>query len=163
MPIVNVNNLNLDDNAIRANGFSLQDLNNIIYDKANDNINCRYITPSQTYMDQKQYLSILGFNIRSMNQNFTTFVEEIFHPHNLSIVGLCETRLSDSTEKLYMIPNYIFYANNVSNNKGGVCLFVRNTIICKQLPNLCVKTNHFESIFVECTSDFKLTILLLSF
>ena len=49
-----------------------------------------------------------------------------------------------------MVPNYNFYPTNVSSNKGGVCLFIKNTISCKQLPTLCIKKDHFESIFVEC-------------
>ena len=65
-------------------------------------------------------------------------------------VGLCETKLSDDTANIYKLPNYNFYTNNVSSDKGGVCLYIKNKLACIVRSDLCVKKDHFESIFVEC-------------
>ena len=68
----------------------------------------------------------------------------------LDVIGLCETKLSDDTAKSYSLKNFNFYANNVTTNKGGVCLYVRNKYPCNLKPDLCIRKDYFETIFVDC-------------
>ena len=129
----------------RLNSYALNNLNCLI-----ENRNCDYISPSQPLHFDSSSLTVMNFNIRYVSSNFVKFKTEIL-TYMYDIIGLCETRLTDDTEHLYMIPNYNYYATNVSSDKGGVCIFIKNTISCKKRPDLCRITDHFESTFVECT------------
>ena len=42
---------------------------------------------------------------------------------------------------------------------GGVCLYVKNTISSKLISNLSVKTDYFESIFIECMLNKKVFVI----
>ena len=134
-------------------GFHLRELDNMVYKDRNNFAKCSYISPSQTMQWEKQNLSFLNFNIRSMNCNFDNFVSEILERVAFDVIGLCETRLVDPDEKLYKLPNYNVYTTNVANNKGGVCLYIKDTIVCRLRPELNVKTDYIETVFVECSID----------
>ena len=66
---------------------------------------------------------------------------------------MSETYLTDHTEKLYRLKDYNFYRTNVSNNKGGVCLYVSNRIVSKFRADISIKTDHLETVFAECLFD----------
>ena len=133
------NGMSLD----RLNSYSLQHMNGII-----DNVSCEYMTSGQSVHFDKQCFTVLSFNMRCVTTNFTQFKAEML-THAYDIIGLCETKMTNEMEKLYMLPNYNFYLTNVASNKGGVCIYIKDTIACKILPKLSIKSEHFESIFVE--------------
>ena len=135
-------------------GFTMATLNNIEYKPSflnNTAIDCNYRSPSSQINWSNNAIPIMSFNIRSMKTNFENFASEILTRFNqFKIIGLCETRLLDSTQNLYPLPNYSLFANNISNDKGGVGIFVHNTIGCNLVPNFCIRTNHLETIFIKC-------------
>ena len=113
----------MDDNAIVAEeivygGFTLNELNNRVYRDGYNDFKCTYISPNQIKQCHAHNIAVLNFNVRSMNCNFDNFVSEILINYAFDIIGLCETRLTDSSEKAYWLPNYNFFATNVTNNKG---------------------------------------------
>ena len=152
--------LNLRNNTIgrRIEGYSLNALNNKQYITRGEFVNCNYVTNHENICD-KGNITILSFNIRSMKTNFSSFQAEVLQPNSFDIFGLCETRLSEDTEKLYPVPNYNFYATNVCSDMGGVCLYVKNTIASKVISKFCIKTDHFESIFIECMLNKKVYVI----
>ena len=102
------------------------------------------------------HLSIIHANIRSMKCNFDNFLAEFLNFSKLpDVIGLCETRLSDDTQKLYKLDNFSLLATNVSDNKGGVCLYVSNIFESKIRADLCITKEHIETIFAECTFNEK--------
>ena len=61
--------------------------------------------------------------------------------------------MTNDSENLYSIPNYCLFTNNVASDKGGVCLYIKNNLKCKLLPDFTIKTEHLETIFVLCEID----------
>ena len=77
----------------------------------------------------KNNLTLFSHNIRSMKTNFENLTAEAFGcGMRLDVIGLCETHLTDDTENLYKLSGYNFYSTNISSNKEGVCMYIKNTI-----------------------------------
>ena len=151
-------------------GFSLPTLNNCEFkfeDEMNEeidlhhNIECNIVESSNLdQIDTSNNLSMLCFNIRSMFKNFNNFKVEILESEvSYDVIGLCESRLTDESECLYMMDNYNFFSNNISSSKGGVCLFIKNNIKCKLRSDLTIKEEHLETIFVECVINGKQIVI----
>ena len=156
---------NINATRLRHHGYTIESLDAMRYHELeslyNDDeyqsisIPCNYILPKNCYRVTKG-LSIMGFNVRSMKSNFTNLTSELFYPNiAFDIIGLCETRLTDTTEKVYPLKGFHRYAANVSSDSGGVCIYVRDSINCKMRDDLRVIKNHIEIIFIECTLDNK--------
>ena len=119
------------------------------------NIQCNYILPNQITHNSKG-ISIMNYNIRSMQSNFANFTAELLDGgRSCDVIGLCETRLTDATANLYTLNNYSLFSNNVSSSKGGVCLYLHNRFNCKVRDDLIFKKDHIETIFVEVINDKK--------
>ena len=115
-------------------------------------VNCHYIYPNQMSKNNRNDFSIISYNIRSMKANFESLKSEILGgEHKFDVIGLCEAKMTDVTEKLYMLPGYNFYASNVASNKGGVCIYINNNYNCKMRSDLCMKLDYLETVFVDCT------------
>ena len=85
-----------------------------------------------------------------MKTNFTNFISEIVPSNDKFLaIGLCETKMTNATQRVYNIDGYKQYANNISSKMGGVCLYISENYSSKRLNNLCVATIFFESVFVE--------------
>ena len=143
------------------NGYSLLNLNNMVYsfnkedDNLTDEVDCRYLVTENIKTLDKCAFSVIGHNIGSMKTNFLNFQGEIMCDYDFDIMGFCETKLTDDTAKLYTLPNYNFFSNNVSSNMGGVCLYVKQQYHCTVRGDLSIRKEHLESIFVECRSGNK--------
>ena len=137
------------------NGFSINTLNQFQFrnEVTMDKVDCRYLTSNQKFSESNKSISIMSFNVRSMNANFDNFFDEIFYQFPCDIIGLCETRMTDATQYVYSIPNYNLFANNVASDMGGVCIYVREHLSCKVLSHFTVTTNHLETIFVQLHID----------
>ena len=116
-------------------------------------VSCEYIFFNElSKIRNKNHLTLLSHNIRSMYTNFDNLKAEAFGcGMRLDVLGLCETHLTDDTENLYKLNGYNFYSTNISSNKGGVCMFIINTIPCKLRSDLTIRTEYLETVFVECT------------
>ena len=142
-----------------VNGISIDTLNNMEYKEPAylqyvHPIRCNYIMPSDIKSCKQNQLSIINANIRTMKLNYANFSAELLNTEpTFDIIGFCETHLTDTNEKLYMRKNYNYYGSNISNNKGGVCLFISNRFESKIRRDLCIKTEHLETVVAECRVD----------
>ena len=163
-PPLNTNDNNVNLRNIRLRGFSIETLDSMMYNQNDQlvdgefetiNIPCNYILPKSIKRNDMG-LSIMSFNIRGMFSNFVNFTTEIVSSDGLfDIIGVCETHLTESTDKLYNIPGLKFYTTNVSSNKGGVGIFVNENITCKVREDLRIARDHIEVIFIESIIENK--------
>ena len=165
----NVNRINQNCNARIVHGYSINELDNIVYSNPYDNdnellpmrVNCKYIDVNNLgEMINNNYLCTLSHNIRSMFKNFINFkVEVLENGKSIDLIGLCETHLTDDKEKLYALDHYNLYTTNILSNKGGVCIYVRDSIPCRQRSDLSRKLEHLEAVFVECIINNKKLVI----
>ena len=111
---------------------------------------CSYVIPENMRKPENS-LSLMSHNIRSMKTNWDNFKCELLNSRFMcNIYGFCESHLISATESLYKLEGYDFFSSNVASNKGGVCLYVRNNIICKLRNDLIIVDEHLETIFIDC-------------
>ena len=159
--MVNVAQQAINDNEltnVRVNGFTINTLNSMVYENTEhvennefefQTIHCAYRLPQGVDTDRNG-ISVMSFNIRSMNANFDNFKSEILHfDKSLDIMGFCETRITDVTEQLYKLPGYNLYCANVASDMGGVCLYIKDHINCKIRKDLEFIRKHIELIFID--------------
>ena len=95
-------------------------------------------------------LKILSYNIRSCNQNFDCLLSFLrTNDIYFDILVLYETRLSDVTDSLFEIENYISYSVNRNHSGGGVKLFFRKDLSVLKIEQYTGLFNTHESIFVK--------------
>ena len=120
---------------------------------------CNYYfpEPSNFYINlNESYLSLIHLNIGSIPKSLEGFIEQCILPFNVNfdILGFTETKLTDDIENLYDIPNYHRYCNNNSRRSGGVAVYVKDVLKCRELPHLSCTEDSIETIFVEVNNDF---------
>ena len=100
-------------------------------------------------------LSIMFHNIRSIPNNLESFFIQhlVSVQSNLQIIGLSETRLTDDIEHMYTISGFNLFTTNRNRQGGGVALYIKQNIKCKIISDMCMKTDTFESVFVEYIVD----------
>jgi hypothetical protein len=112
------------------------------------------IMPSNAHITSYQY-KVLHLNIQGLNAKFEDFkclLSQLMDVHiHLDAILLCETFLNDQNAYLYAIPGYTFmYHNRQTMTKGGVAMYIRNTIKFKLREDLgCFYEGEFESICIE--------------
>ena len=161
----NANLLNVNN---RIGGFSIDTLNTMVYnsrffdndeDTHRNNVRCNYVYPHDIQLENKG-VNIMSFNIQSMNTNFDNFISELVSRDvQYDIIGVCETRLTDATSKVYSIDNYNMFCNNVASNMGGICIYVRDNLNCKIREDLTLRKDHIETLFLEVIIDKKATLV----
>ena len=162
--VANQPNTNNSTISNRVKGYTIDTLNSMTYvcaDEVDSNeyesnsIPCTYKLPNQVDV-RTDKLSVMSFNIRSMKKNFDNFKAELLDSIvGFDILGLCETRLTDATEKLYKLKGYNMFTANVCANMGGVCIYVKDNISCNIRKDLGIIRDHIEIIFVECNLNDK--------
>ena len=155
-----INNANLNEISIEIlNSMEYifnDDSDNEVY---NQSIQCNYLTPDQN-LGTVNHFSAMGFNIGSVQTKWDNFNAELHDIYNkCEAIGLCETHLTSSSEKLYSIEGYECFTTNIASNKGGVCLYVRSGLGCKVRDDLVLAKNHIEAIFVECLVNKKTLVI----
>lgn len=145
----------IDDNDYGNNVLDDVDPDPIILSSHVTLCSCNYYQHSELsdlLKNDQNSSTIIFQNIRSIPENFDSFRVQYIDsliPY-INIIGLCETRLTNNIEDLYCLPSYDLYTNNNARNKGGVAIFTRQNINCKKINELCIMSNSFESVFVEC-------------
>ena len=129
-------------------------------DAYTERVDCGYTSSSNINWHSNSHMTILHCNIRSMRSNFDKFSAEFLSSEYCpDVIGCCETHLTDTTQNLYKLQSFNLYATNVSNNKGGVCLYISNKFASKIRNDLCMQNDHIESVFVECRVNGKSIII----
>ena len=136
------NNVELDlNNFNNINDFNhLTDINP---DRNNDNLqpNCFNVDPSNLLQIRlaDNIFSLMSLNICSLKSNFCNLQLEITDNFCPSIIGICETKMTNEIETLYNIAGYNMFTNNNQSNKGGVALYIKNSIPLMALkPSLLI-------------------------
>ena len=99
-------------------------------------------------------------NIQCFRTNFESF-EINFLPQlckNFYVMGFVETKLDKEDETRYLIPNFNMYANSYTSSSGGVCIYIRENLVCNVIHNLNYTEQYIESICIECTVDSELFV-----
>jgi hypothetical protein len=97
--------------------------------------------------------SCMSFNVASLKENFLSFQINITDHFAPTVIGLCETKLTNELQDLYNLPGYNLFTNNNLSNKGGVCLFINNRLTVVPKPELTFIRPGIETIFVDIFSD----------
>ena len=101
--------------------------------------------------DYKNFIKILGYNIRSFNANFNQFSCMLDHSNLPEILVLSETWFySSKTEEIPEFNSY--HTVRDRNRSGGVSIYVKNGITAEQLSEFC-----FSNLDIEiCSVKFKI-------
>jgi hypothetical protein len=154
-----INNIDLFDRAMHdaGNNFS-----NILYEIDPDmqmrmNIPvCQIIPGDELSLHSNSLLnnfSCMSLNVASLKENYTSLQVNITDHFSPTVLGLCETKLTDELQDLYNLPGYNLFTNNNMSNKGGVCLFINNRLTVVPKPELSFIRPGIETIFVDIFSD----------
>ena len=71
---------------------------------------------------------VMSLNICSLKSNFLNLQLEITDHFRPSIIIIPETKMTNEIETLYNIAGYKMFTNNNQSNKGGVTLYIKNSI-----------------------------------
>ncbi|XP_065664693.1 uncharacterized protein LOC136086327 [Hydra vulgaris] len=117
-----------------------------------------YYNPNSKIIDkgmEDNSFSMLHINIRSIQKNFES-LKQFFHKIDIrfQVTCLSETWCNDvSIENNFncQLPNYkvIHQVRALNKEGGGLCIYIKNSILFKRKPQLSSTTNDYESLCVE--------------
>ena len=67
-------------------------------------------------------------NICSLKTNFLNLQLEITDKFRPTVIGICETKITNEIESLYNLTGYGILTNNNQSNKGGLALYIKKSI-----------------------------------
>ena len=91
----------------------------------------------------------MSLNICSLKSNFFNLQLEITDHFRPSVIGICETKITNEIETLYIIAGYNKFTNNNQSNKGGVSLYIKNSIYVMVKPAQTIIWNGIETISAD--------------
>lgn len=111
-------------------------------------------------------LTMMHFNTRSLTKNFSSFYDIISNlPSDPDIICISETKLNDyisgsddfledsapnyTSEIEIEIPDYTFICNNSKTSAGGSGIYVNNSLMHKNRPDLEPSIDGCEGSFIE--------------
>ena len=95
----------------------------------------------------------MALNISSLKENFLSLQINITDHFAPTVLGLCETKLTNELQDLYNLSGYNMYTNNNMSNKGGVCLFINDRLTVVPRPELSFIRPGIETLFVDIYCD----------
>ena len=104
----------------------------------------------------KNSFSVMHINIRSLKKNFEELKLLLFEmKFQFKIICVTETWCHIEDIKNFQLPNYtaIHQVRNSKNVGGGVCIYIHNSLMIKQLEKLNTNTPDIESITIEILSS----------
>ena len=97
--------------------------------------------------DLKNSLSIIHFNVRSLQKNFDAFYEFLCnHSCSSDIICVTETRLKTQPLLNIDISGYTFVHIDSPITAGGVAMYISNALQFSVLNNLQLTVNKCENI-----------------
>ena len=111
-----------------------------IINRESDTINplleiCNYYdTPSlQTLSDKRYKLKVLHLNIRSLPSNYNELKNLLTtlrqYKHEIDLILLCETFLTEKNKNCYPLEGYAFnQLNRSTRSGGGVCIYAKEQL-----------------------------------
>ncbi|XP_065664405.1 uncharacterized protein LOC136086066 [Hydra vulgaris] len=110
--------------------------------------------------------SILHVNIRSLQKNFDSLKQFLYKVNmNFQIICLSETWCDDKNiENNYNfhLPNYKVIHQIRTSGKvgGGLCIFIKNSLLYKVKSDLSSTTNDYESLCIELVNKTSKNIII---
>lgn len=110
---------------------------------------------------QKVGLKIVHLNAQSLNNKLDEF-KYIFISSGVDIICISETWFHNSIDNsIYDLPGFNLFRSDRKTNGGGVCVYIRNGIICKEVLKsnddsrieyllLEISTTHSTKILIGC-------------
>ena len=127
------------------------------------NINSKYISVQElsNYRSTANDLSVFHSNIASLVLHHDELQTLLYNLHlDFDIIGISEIKANfDSTSINIDIPGYTFFSTPSKSNAGGVGMYVKSDINSRKRTDLCVKTDEFETIWVEILNKSSKNIL----
>ena len=146
-----INDLQLNS-CFSVNNFTLTDLNQMKFNQfqddndkfqvsvdpshnflssIQDDIQCDYYFDVSSIYQSKDInptnsFSICSHNLNSLLKNFESFIDEIV---NFDVIGVCESKLTESIEELYIIPDYKMFTNSNTRHCGGLVIYVKDKLV----------------------------------
>lgn len=126
---------------------------------------CNYYTESQfeAHLFTKDSLSIIHFNSRSLNSNFSQILNCLRQTKNtFSVIAISETWLCEDQSSHYEIEGYnAFFQNRNFAKGGGVALYVDQNWTSKIVSNKCLALDHvMECVTVEVEVEKSKNVLI---
>ena len=116
---------------------------------------CDYLELENLTQDTlpKGNLNLMQLNIRGLvsKQNKIYSLLNILEKYNdIHCLLLCETWLTKDTKKLLSLENHHFIGSERMSKRGvGVGFLIRDDLITRERPDLCVNTENFEHCIIE--------------
>ena len=129
------------------------------------NPDCTYHFPDEieVHLSTKSHnhFNVAFHNINSLPSKLEDFTEVCsgLLINDIDVLGFCESKLTDSVQQLYALPNYQLYTNNVSRDMGGVAMYVNKKHNGATRFDLCQLLPHYESLFIELETKTKNIII----
>ena len=101
----------------------------------------------------------MSLNICSLKSNFLNLQLEITDHFRPSVIGICETKITNEIETLYNIAGYNMFTNNNQYNKGGVALYIKNSIAVMVKPEQTIIRNGIDTIFADLSTPSGIIII----
>ena len=104
----------------------------------------------------------MSLNICSLKSNLLNLLLEITDHFRLSVIGICETKITNEIDTLYNIAGYNMFSNNNQSNKGGVALYIKNSIPVTVKPAQTIIRKGIATIFADLnTQSGIITVVLM--
>ena len=88
-------------------------------------------------------------NICSRKSNLLNVLLQITDHFRPSVIGICETKITNEIETLYNIAGYNMFTNNNQSNKGWLALYIKIDIPTMVKPEETFIRNGIETIFAD--------------
>ena len=106
---------------------------------------------------ENRYIMTLFLNIRSMNANFSEFIEDFYvEKTEYDFLSFTETRLTDDVVSLYRMENYNIFANCRNSHVGGVAIYDKKKYSAHVIEHLTMVRKELESIFLHAVVGWML-------
>ena len=107
----------------------------------------RYVIKELQKICKQRGLSFIHQNIRGLQSNFEGLQATLAN-HNIDVITLSETHLTNEPGELFSIDGYELITRNRTNGKGGgVCIYIKDGITWERRKDLEIVNN--ESIWIE--------------
>ncbi|XP_065654714.1 uncharacterized protein LOC136081332 [Hydra vulgaris] len=168
--LTNINfNSFVSKKSILLNNYSDPDINFYNNDEIIKNINPLYYDPNSKKIAngmEDNYFSMLHINIISIQKNFESLKQLLYKIGiKFQIICLSETWCKDKNienNSNFQLPNYkVIHQVRASNKEGGgLCIYIKNSILFKVKPNLSSTTTDYESLCIEIINKTSKNIVI---
>ena len=81
----------------------------------------------------------------------------------ISVIGICDTKMTNEIETLYNIAGYSMFTNNNQSNKGGVAFYIENSIPVMVKPAQTIIRNGIETFIADLNTPSGIIIVGLAY